>query len=502
VSHDSADRTRAGRRATVALLAVLVLAAAVRLVRLGDESVWLDEATSIRIASRGVAYAIRTRSQSLHPPLYESLLSLWVAAAGTSEAAVRLPSAAFGILACYFIYLLGRDLADRHTGLIAALLGALTYFPIYYAREARMYAMLMALTAASMWLMWRALQHGTARRWVALALVNIALAYTHLFGGLVVVIQNLYFAVVWLRRRRGLKAWVAVQAGTVLALLPWVVASMIPQAVAVTRRGTYLKQPTLDDVWDTLRRFYPLNPRQGGAEVLAIVYTALALLGVWWLVRRREPRAAGQGDARPTGRPAAVLLGMWLVLPLAITVLVSRILGPCFVRRCLIVAAPPASILLAMGFRALGRRVGALGVAVACVLSMVGLVPYYRSPRKAQWRPTVRRILKQRRPGDCVVICARFVRKPFNYYCRVPPEELPRIPVGRDLDADELREKLPKLLAGYPRAWLVMSHAHGSPLSDVLRSVPWATRTSTHYRGVDVGMRLYELRLPAPAAKE
>lgn len=484
-----------------ALVGIVVLAAAVRLYHLGHESIWFDEATSIRNATEGVAYTVRHRAKTLHPPLYGVLLCGVVAVAGSSEAAVRFPSAVFGVLACYWVYLLGKEFAGGRVGLLAGLLLALGYYPVRYSQEARMYSMLMALTVASVLLMWSALRGEKVRTWIAFCLVNVLLGYTHVFGLLVIAVENMYFLYAWLGTRRGGKAWLAVQGATAAALLPWVLMLMVPQAAAITRSGTSLKPPTLGTVWRTMRCFFPLHPRQEAAEYISVPYALVAALGLVWVARRRSPQegtsaasAAGPDrGGRPGSAPVGVLLALWLLAPFAITLAVSKLLGPCYVARCLIVAAPPMSLLLALGISALGKYLRAIMVLGICGLALVGLKRYYRKPTKEQWRKVAHHIQENRCDGDCVVICSSSCVRPFNYYCRESQQVLPRHLISRDLGAHELHAQLPGLLAGKLRVCLVLSHERDSPLRAVLERAPWARRLRRRIRAKGIDLYLYKL---------
>jgi len=56
----------------------------------------------------------------VHPPFYYVLLHYWITVFGTSESAVRLLSALFGVLAIPMIYLVSRQLFDKEAGLVDA----------------------------------------------------------------------------------------------------------------------------------------------------------------------------------------------------------------------------------------------------------------------------------------------------------------------------------------------------------------------------------------------
>jgi 4-amino-4-deoxy-L-arabinose transferase-like glycosyltransferase len=86
----------------------------------------------------------------VHPPLQPLLMAAWIRLFGDGEVAVRLPALLCGLGAVAATAVLGRALADRRTGLLAALLVALSPAHVWYSQEARVYSLgvLLVLLAA------------------------------------------------------------------------------------------------------------------------------------------------------------------------------------------------------------------------------------------------------------------------------------------------------------------------------------------------------------------
>ncbi len=159
-----------------ALLAgILLLAAAVRLPQLGREAFSQDELFSqaasagylrsvpplnvvlqpppletsilerrpVRDAIRGMILA------DAHPPLYHLLLRGWRELLGDGEAVSRSLSVLFSLLSILLLFDAVRSLHDEEAALWAALFAALAGPHVYYAREARSYALLVLMTLAA-----------------------------------------------------------------------------------------------------------------------------------------------------------------------------------------------------------------------------------------------------------------------------------------------------------------------------------------------------------------
>lgn len=126
-----------------------LLAAALRLYRLGDWSMWVDEAHTFRdvIAPDARFWESEVRHYPLSYLLLKGLISMGMP---TSEGWLRLPFAFFGILSIPAIGLLGRSLVGPRAALVAALLLAVSPWHIFWSQNARAYSMVLffALLAA------------------------------------------------------------------------------------------------------------------------------------------------------------------------------------------------------------------------------------------------------------------------------------------------------------------------------------------------------------------
>jgi hypothetical protein len=209
-----------------AFVTVLVVAVVLRVHALGALSFYYDELYAVRIhglSLRNLAGVLaRTAFYDIHPPFYYLTALGWTALAGTSEASVRLLSALVGLITLPFVYLLGRDLHTRRTGLFAALLLAVYPVHVYYSREARMYALMALGATASTWLLLR-LARGDRQRWLlpAWLLATTATALTHYFGVMHVLAE---FVVLAWRGRRGvasLPAWLTLFAVPAAVFVPF-----------------------------------------------------------------------------------------------------------------------------------------------------------------------------------------------------------------------------------------------------------------------------------------
>ncbi|HEX4362965.1 MAG TPA: glycosyltransferase family 39 protein [Solirubrobacteraceae bacterium] len=252
---DPAERPRIDHRAIaripdwVAVAVLLVIAAVVRLAC--TRGIWLDEATSISQAQMPVGHMLEVlRSTDVHPPLYFLILWCIAHAAGTSAIAMRAPSLVAGTALVPVLYLLGRELYDRRAGMLAAALGSVAPFVVWYSQEARMYALFMLFAALATYAQVLILRRGGKRYWLLYAAAAAALLWTQYFGVLFVGVQQVGFlaAAYGLRRsgrpaRRFVLAWLGTAALIVVAVAP-IVPFALDQFQANQSAGKGFNAPT------------------------------------------------------------------------------------------------------------------------------------------------------------------------------------------------------------------------------------------------------------------
>lgn len=121
---------------------IVALAAVLQFADLGDKSLWIDEVATVDIATEadlGAFFDAYERTER-QPPLHHLMLFGWVQLAGKSDAALRVPSAAFAVGSVALAFWLGRLLAGRRLGLTIAYLFAISPFLLLYGRMARYFS--------------------------------------------------------------------------------------------------------------------------------------------------------------------------------------------------------------------------------------------------------------------------------------------------------------------------------------------------------------------------
>jgi hypothetical protein len=132
------------------LMALVVLAAAVRFWNLRATGLWFDETVSAQVVRSGGLFHNVAHFEGT-PPLYFMLLWAWTKAFGSGDAALRSLSAVSGTALVPLVYVTLRQLRlDRRTARIAALLVACNPLLVWFSREARAYSLYACLATATL----------------------------------------------------------------------------------------------------------------------------------------------------------------------------------------------------------------------------------------------------------------------------------------------------------------------------------------------------------------
>lgn len=180
----SSPGRRPGARTALLLAPVLALPLGRGLYRLGTPNVWLDEAATWH----GITGSWRrlldhaARGDDCGGICYAAVMKLWTGAAGTSEAALRLPSAVFTALLAATLFAVGRRLWGDAAGLYSGLMVGLYPVVFLQSRQARCYALELLLYALALLGLVLFLQGRRRAGGGLLAAAGSLLVVTHVFG--------------------------------------------------------------------------------------------------------------------------------------------------------------------------------------------------------------------------------------------------------------------------------------------------------------------------------
>ena len=175
--------TRRTLASTGILLLLIVGALWLRLLNLGSQSLWWDEANTYQAMNGSLLQAFDSITNDiLSLPLDNLFLVLCAEGSPPDEFLFRLPAALFGVLCVPLTYVFARDLWGRRAGLVAAGLIAFSPYHIRYSQEARYYTSFAALHLLSLITLSRAISVPSRRRWGVYAVATAIMFYDQVFG--------------------------------------------------------------------------------------------------------------------------------------------------------------------------------------------------------------------------------------------------------------------------------------------------------------------------------
>ena len=173
------------RRALI--IAILLLAFALRVNDLRSSPLWFDESMEYWIASAPLDQLLPSIKSGIQdPPLYSVALHFWKAI-GDGEFILRYLSLSASLLSIAGIYLLGKKVHSEAAGMFAALL--LTFIPpdIRFAQEVGQYAFLTFSLVFYFLILILAIETNAWRYWIAWSLMAVIGIYSY-YGSLLLIV--------------------------------------------------------------------------------------------------------------------------------------------------------------------------------------------------------------------------------------------------------------------------------------------------------------------------
>jgi uncharacterized membrane protein len=354
----------------VALAAITAVAFVIRLTQmrqglLGDELTTYSEVVGRSLSS--VMTSVNTGGEN-SPPLF-FVLAWLCAKLGDPTVWIRVPSLVLGTATIPLLFLLGREVAGRSVGLIAAAVLALSPFSTYYGIEARPYAtMAFFLTLATLALI-KAVRSGSWWWWTAFALAALGAAYSH-YTSIFVLLAAFAWAL-WSCRDRLLKP-VAAGCAVVLFYVPWL--SHIQGTLLFVIN--FLHPLTVHNVLTDLARPIAGHPDAPLSTIPTVpglvILAAAAIAGLFILSVRRGEAPFDMGNT--SERVLIVILA--IAAPVGV-LLYSVLKSDVWLPRSLYSSAPSQALLFAIVLVALPRRAMALIAGAVFVVLAIGTARTY-----------------------------------------------------------------------------------------------------------------------------
>ncbi|MBK8901474.1 MAG: glycosyltransferase family 39 protein [Anaerolineaceae bacterium] len=426
------------KRPSLPFILLLLLAFGLRLFGLAQQSLWWDELKTWERTTMPLSVMLTNlvgiRDQV---PFYYWVMRFWTQI-GTDAIILRLFSVYMGTASVALLYQIGRRLGGTAAGFLAAFLLAISPLHIWYSQEVRMYALLPALLLLAHLCLLRLLADNRWPLWLAYGLAMTAALYTHYFAFFMVLVHYIFFVLHRQRLRRQTVGWFITMLFVAAAFAPWVTLVLTRTDGYGTAVPDWINLIHWTDLPLTLTVF-AAGFGLGRGSWLAAICAAALLVGIGRsLPFLRKKDATGEPLSRQTLHTRLLLI--WLVLPLAITFLVSLENGllpasgfSIYHDRYLIISLPPFLLLATLGWQR-WRQHAALFWPVLLVVTIISGLSLWQqvgNPAFARsgW-PTAFAQIELRDSETAVIIGHKDVLLPVAYYgngrypfVQIPPPE-------------------------------------------------------------------------------
>lgn len=381
------------------LILILAIASFFYFHNLGNESLWEDEFYSIYDAKN---IDITKASVFSHPrPIYFLLLQIWMFF-GNNEAFLRSLSIPFGLGSITLIYLIGENLFNRSSGLIAAILLACSPLFINHVQEIRFYAVSVFLNLSGTLILIHALKNPKKNMVYSWAFLRAITILTTPLNLLLLLPDCIIICCMFFREKSNLLIFFQ---GLVIIGVLW-----LPSAIFFVNEAApaYLKEwvntnqkPGLAEVLIILKQFvfYPpysselpltLNILYKLCTLLIVILTAIALT-----------------YQKKYSNILQVLA--WATLPSGFVFILAfvRNSSGLWMARYLLIVCPYIFLLLSVGFLKVChfKRIIAFLISIIYFLGISGgIYYYYKLPNRTDWRSAMQFIKDNHEEKDDIIL--------------------------------------------------------------------------------------------------
>ena len=458
----------------LALWALCLLAFAWRVAWLDSQSLWRDEVDSIRFAGRALPELLALFAKpGENGPLYFLLLRPWLELSGSSEFALRMPSALAGMLAVPLTFATARRLASVcrvrtpstpalsliNVPLIAALLVAANPFLVWYSQEGKMYAILVDLVLAANLAFLSALMSATGWRWMVYLVLICLACLTHILAVLMLLVHVMWLLLLGRGYRR---SWLPFMAVLLLLAVPyfrlagWWQLRLFASPEFQTGHA-FVSLPVIGQtLLAALSRgvAYPI-PAWATTPLIFLLLTGLTLGGKAYLGHEDGSASPFQW---PYMRPIFMTVAWLLVPPLALYVI--TLVKPLYTDRYVLWAAPAFALMTAYGIAALSTIARpASWLALVSVLAVCLGAGWWQAhtPVKSDFRRATAYVEQHRRPGDRLLFQIPYGRHPYEYYAGPLFHWIDGPYTNGGSTTQQVAAQMTRLVADAPAVWLVLT---------------------------------------------
>lgn len=367
------------------LISIMLLGAFLRLYHLDFQSPWLDEMYTLNETNPNKSFSevlpeLLAREQQPH--LYFILLRFLNLILGQSLYVIRFFSVIVGLTGIYAIYLLGKSLFDKKTGIIAAVLLSVNYFHVWYSQEARPYAMFFMFSTFAFYRLIVYIKNSNRKNAIIYGIFASLMIYGHFFGLFILFSQYLILLVFLVLEKKDNKKTFFINSfiAGIITFLLWI--PTIKVFLIVTKiKSFWIQPPNLEVFTQLYKEFF------GNSEMILFFAFVFSLFYFFNLFNEKKPETSLSKNKFIF---SFLILSFWIFIGLIIPLIRSYLEIPMIVSRYYISLLPAVILIFAIGISSIKNN-----TTLTIVLSIFVLVSitdifiikdYYNKINKSQFR--------------------------------------------------------------------------------------------------------------------
>lgn len=456
------------------------------------QSIRLDESQSLWVATKPLDAIIPYIARDVHVPLYFILLHFWVQVFGTDVIFARTLSFIFFIFALPTIYIIAKASSNKAIAALTILLIIFSPFIMWFTLEARMYTLLILVTAVNHFFFLRMYNSDGEAGKVEYVVSAIVGLYTHYFFMFFLASQAIYviYEGIYIQKSKFGKAFFLQLLYAGLIFLPWMLFVLSQGGIANTQ--PLIAKPTTFNIFQTLVNFVFGFQKYDIQAVLVSLWPLLLVLFFVVFTQKRNIYIRN--------------IEYFLITTFVPVLLVFAIsyIKPIFLPRYLIFITPTMFLILAWLIVNATQRLTPLlttGFLTIMILFLVYQNSSATTPVKEDYRDVVEYVNKTTTPKDLVVVTAPFTIYPIEYYYN-GSARLTTIPEWNrykegpipSYDPNKIKSQLKSYEGAYDRIFVVLSYDQGYE-EELIQYL------EKHYHRLDkkvfpssIEMRVYKMR--------
>jgi uncharacterized membrane protein len=343
-------------------------------------SIWGDEGFSAILSMKSLPEIIKIIATDTSPPLWNIFEWIVFNTLGTDEVYIRGLAFLFYALTIFFVYLIGKLLWNKKTGIITATLTALNPFFFIYAFEGRMYSILALGVTASMYFFMRIRKEkGDPRvNGVGYVIATLWALYSHHFAIFALILQGFWFFYAYFfGNRNAAKKLFLLFIAVGIGYLPWLLP--LYNQTKMVGGGFWLGKPTVNDLGKLLGDYLAQGIKHSLNQVSLVLVMAILITRRW----KRRPKSS-------------VFIISWFLGPILLTWVVSQFFQSIFYNRYLLYTIPAAMLIVGSS----RRKASEVLIAILLLTFVIVDFNYFTNPIKLPFKELGAYVEQTRQDGD------------------------------------------------------------------------------------------------------